>query len=375
MERACDVAECAIACPPAHAVTVPAGPAMTARVAYAGGRKLRLERAEPLLPGPGQVRIAVAYVGICGTDLHIYHGDMDGRVTIPHVIGHEMSGRIAEVGPEVEGWQAGEHVTVMPLDWCGRCPACQAGHTHLCHQLNFLGIDSAGAMQSSWTVPARTLIRLPAHLRLKDGALVEPVAVAVHDVRRAGLSQGEKVLVVGGGPIGLLIAAVARCAGADLIVTEPDPYRRSLARELGFTACDPADPGTAAVLQDWSGGAGAAAAFEVSGSASGVASAVDALAARGRMIQVGIHSVPREVSLHRIFWRELTLLGARLYHRDDFQAAVDLLADGQIPARALITRTDPLAQAEQAFLALESGAGVMKLLIDCQAEHEDSDER
>ena len=339
-----------------------------ASVVYAGPRRLRIELAHPAPPGPGHARIDVAYTGICGTDLHIYHGDMDGRVRPPQVMGHEMSGRIAEVGDGVDGWQAGDHVTVMPLDWCGQCPACRVGHTHLCHRLNFLGIDSAGAMQSSWTVPARTLIRLPAHLPLKDGALAEPVAVAVHDVRRAELQPEEKVLVVGGGPIGLLIAAVARREGADLVVIEPDPYRRSLAGQLGFTACDPADPGTTAILQEWSGPAGAAAAFEVSGAAAGIATAVGALMVRGRMIQVAIHPVPREVNLHRFFWRELTLLGARLYHREDFEAAVALIAGGEIPAGALITRTEPLAGAEQAFLALESGAGVMKVLIDCRAE-------
>lgn len=339
-----------------------------AGVVYAGARTLRLEPVTPTPPGPGHVRIDVAYTGICGTDLHIYHGDMDGRVHPPRVIGHEMSGRIAEIGDGVDGWQAGEPVTVMPLDWCGQCPACQAGHTHLCHRLNFLGIDSTGAMQSSWTVPARTVIRLPGHVPLKHGALVEPVAVAVHDVRRAELQPGEKALVVGGGPIGLLIAAVARREGADLVLIEPDPYRRSLAGQLGFTACSPVDPGTTAVLQEWSGAAGAAVAFEVSGAAAGAAAAVDALAVRGRLIQVAIHAVPREVNLHRFFWRELTMLGARLYHRTDFEAAVALIAGGQIPVSALITRTEPLARAEQAFLALESGGGVMKLLIDCQAE-------
>ncbi len=339
-----------------------------AGVVYSGARTLRLEPVMPVPPGPGHLRIDVAYTGICGTDLHIYHGDMDGRVQPPGVIGHEMSGRIADIGGGVDGWQAGEHVTVMPLDWCGQCPACQAGHTHLCHRLNFLGIDSTGAMQCSWTVPARTVIRLPGHMPLKHGALVEPVAVAVHDVRRADLQPGEKALVVGGGPIGLLIAAVARREGADLVLIEPDPYRRSLAGQLGFTACDPAAPGTTAILQEWSGAAGAAVAFEVSGAVAGVATAVDALAVRGRLIQVAIHAVPRELNLHRFFWRELTLLGARLYHREDFEAAVALIAGGQIPVSALITRTEPLARAEQAFLALESGAGVMKVLIDCQAE-------
>jgi (R,R)-butanediol dehydrogenase / meso-butanediol dehydrogenase / diacetyl reductase len=341
---------------------------MTARVVYAGARVLRQEPAEQQPPGAGQVRITVAYAGICGTDLHIYHGDMDSRVSIPHVIGHEMSGRIAEIGDGVAGWQSGDPVTVMPLDWCGSCPACRAGHTHLCHQLTFLGIDTAGSMQGSWTVPARTLIGLPEQLALDHAALVEPTAVAVHDVRRASLGAEEKALVVGGGPIGLLIACVAAQQGADLRLVEPQPYRRALATGLGFSCLDPADPDLSRLLAEWSHGAGADVAFEVSGAAAGVTTAVDALAVRGRLVQVAIHPAPREISLHRFFWRELTLLGARLYQRDDFETAVDLIASGHLPAAALISRIEPLSQAAQAFSMLETGAGVMKVLIDCQAE-------
>jgi (R,R)-butanediol dehydrogenase / meso-butanediol dehydrogenase / diacetyl reductase len=341
-----------------------------ARVVYAGARTLRLEPADSQPPGSGQVRIDVAYTGICGTDLHIYHGDMDGRVSPPQVIGHEMSGRIAEVGDGVDGWQLGDPVTVMPLDWCGQCPACRAGNTHLCHRLTFIGIDAAGSMQSSWTVPARTLIRLPDDLALDWAALVEPTAVAVHDVRRADVQPGEKAVVVGGGPIGLLIASVAARQGADLRVIEPDTYRRALASGLGFTAVDPADPDLPGVLAEWTAGAGAAVAFEVSGAAAGVTTAVDALAVRGRLVQVAIHSAPREVSLQRFFWRELTLLGARLYHREDFETAVNLVAANCIPVTALVSRVEPLGRAAQAFGALESGAGVMKVLIDCKAEGE-----
>ena len=124
------------------------------------------------------------------------------------------------------------------------------------------------------------------------------------------------------------------------------------------------------MLAEWTEGAGAAVAFEVSGAAAGVTTAVDALAVRGRLVQVAIHSSPREVSLHRFFWRELTLLGARLYHREDFKTAVSLIADRHIPASALISQVEPLGRAVQAFAALEAGAGVMKVLIDCQAQGE-----
>lgn len=342
---------------------------MNARhVAYTGARTLTVEKAELPPLSTGHVRIDVAYTGICGTDLHVYHGAMDARVGTPAVIGHEMSGRVSEVGPSVTGWQAGDPVTVMPLAWCGQCPACLAGHTHICHRLVFIGLDAAGSLQSSWTVPADTLVRLPHDLRLDHAALVEPTAVAVHDVRRAELRAGEKVLVVGGGPIGLLIAVVARRADADVLLAEPDAYRRSVAEELGLAHLDPTAEDVATAVARWSGDAGAAVAFEVSGAAAGVDTAVEALATRGRLVQVAIHPTPREISLHRFFWRELTLVGARLYDREDFETAVRLIAEGEIPVGTLISRIEPLDRAADAFEALESGAGVMKILIDCQAE-------
>ncbi|MFC9324961.1 zinc-binding dehydrogenase [Kitasatospora sp. NPDC057015] len=333
---------------------------------YTGDRTVRVRRRESVPPDTGHVRIDVAFTGICGTDLHILHGAMDARVRLPAVLGHEMSGRIAEVGAGVTGWQAGDPVTVMPTASCGACPACEDGHTHLCHRLDFLGIDSAGAMQNSWTVPADLLVRLPDGLRLAHAALVEPTAVAVHDVRRSGLAPGEQAVVVGGGPVGVLIALVARRLGADVLLVEPDPYRRSVAGTLGLACLDPSSTDVVAEVESRTGGAGAAVVFEVSGSAPGMATAVGSLRVRGRLVLVGIHPVPREVDLHRFFWRELTLLGARLYRREDFEEAARLLAAGDVPADALISRIEPLAHADAAFAALDSGAGVMKVLVDCR---------
>ena len=129
---------------------------------YCGDRRIELGESKVQKPGLGEVRIEVAYCGVCGTDLHIYMGHMDGRIDMPQVIGHEMAGWIAEIGDEVDDWGVGHPVVVRPLDVCGRCPACRAGNGHVCQNLNFIGIDSPGAFQSSWTVPAPTLHRLPA---------------------------------------------------------------------------------------------------------------------------------------------------------------------------------------------------------------------
>ncbi|KAK1176786.1 alcohol dehydrogenase catalytic domain-containing protein [Streptomyces sp. NBS 14/10] len=338
---------------------------MTLAVRYTTARTLDTAPALTSPPGPGEVELAPAYVGICGTDLHIFHGDMDARVRMPAVLGHEMSGRVIRVGADVEGWAPGDAVTVMPLRWDNTCPACLRGHQHVCQHLDFIGIDSPGAMQQRWTVPASTLVRLPDALALDRAALVEPTAVAVHDVGRAAVCAGEKVVVVGGGPVGILIALVARAVGADVRVVELSAHRRLLADELGLVTWDPMAADVPELVQEWTGEAGADVAFEVSGAAAGVDTAVDVLGVRGRLCLVAIHPRPREINLHRFFWRELTLVGARLYDRSDFERAVALVADGTIPAERLISKVVPLMQAPAAFEALEGGGDVMKILVDC----------
>ena len=335
---------------------------MTA-VVYRGARRLTIEERPAAAPSAGQVQVAVAYTGICGTDMHIFHGDMDARVGLSAVIGHEMSGRIAAVGDGVAGLSIGRPVTVMPTRTCGRCAACRRGNLHICHEMDFLGIDSPGAMQSSWVVPADLVLPLPDDLELEHAALVEPVAVAVHDVRRAEVKAEDHVVVVGGGPVGLLIALVARHRRARVLVVEPNPWRRSVAERVGVEAVDPDTNDLTELVNERTDGAGADIAFEVSGSAGGVATAVDVLTTRGRLVMVAIHPRPRPVDLHRFFWRELELFGARLYQRDDMTEAIRLVAAGAIPADRLISRIDPIHAVYDAFAALDSG-GVMKVLLD-----------
>jgi 2-desacetyl-2-hydroxyethyl bacteriochlorophyllide A dehydrogenase len=335
-------------------------------VRYTAPRTLETGPAATRPPGPGEVEIAPAFVGICGTDLHIFHGSMDARVKAPTILGHEMAGRITRVGPDVTDWLPGAAVTVMPLRWDGDCPACTAGQRHLCHHLDFIGIDSPGAMQQRWTVPEETLVRLPASLSLERAALVEPTAVAVHDVARAGVRAGERVVVVGGGPIGVLIGLVARLRGAEVRLAEPDGYRRSVAEQTGLSTWNPAADDIAALIEEWTAGAGADVAFEVSGAAAGVETAVGALGVRGRLCLVAIHPQPRPVNLHRFFWRELTLVGARLYDRADFEQAVDLVAGTMIPVDLLISKVVPLVEAAAAFDTLENGGEVMKVLVACE---------
>lgn len=341
-------------------------PARHLAITYQGGGSFAVEQLDTETPPPGHVRIDVAYTGICGTDLTISHGAMDHRITSPWPIGHEMSGTIAVVGAGVDEGRVGDQVTVMPLDWCGDCPACNAGHQHICHNLNFVGIDSPGSLQQRWNVRADLLVPLPGNVALRDAALVEPVAVAVHDVRRSGLAAGDDVLVIGGGPIGLLIALVAREAGANVLISEISRTRRELGELLGFRVVDPAAESVVERTRAWTSNKGADVAFEVSGSAAGVRALTEVLATRGKGVVVAIHSKPPEVDLFQVFWKELEIIGTRVYEREDFVRAVSLIAEGVIPTHRLITDVVPLRDAASVFARLSSGEDIVKLLVDCR---------
>jgi len=331
---------------------------------YQGNRTVSTGQCEPVEPGPGEVQIQVSHCGICGTDLHIWHGAMDKRVKMPAVLGHEMSGEIAKIGPGVEGWSVGDPVTVMPLDF-GKNPP--AGHSHVADFMKFMGIDSPGAFQSFWTVDASTLFRLPGEMSLAHGALIEPLAVACHDVRLGKVQPGEHVVVIGGGPIGMLVAMVAQHAGGKVIVSEVNPFRVAKAAELGLEAVNPLETDLQALVNDRTGGRGADVVFEVSGSKPGAAVMTDLLRIRGRIVIVAVFAFKPEVDLFRFFWRELELCGARVYEAEDYDAAIRIAAAGSLPLDKLITETTDLEGLQGGFEKMDSGGECMKILVDVRA--------
>ena len=332
---------------------------------FEGNQTIAVGPCVPVEPGPGQVQIQVAYCGICGTDLHLFHGAMAHRLHLPHVMGHEMSGAIAAVGSGVDGYQPGDRVTVRPLDPCGECPACHAGHRHICQNLKFIGIDSPGALQGLWTVPAHALHRLPESLSMQHGAMVEPIAVACHDVRMGEVKAGDYAVVIGGGPIGVLIALVAQTRGARVRMAEVNPFRIRLAQDLGIDAVNPREAELVTLVNQETGGAGADVVFEVSGSASGVETMTKLPRTRGRIVVVAIFGEAPKVDLFRFFWRELKLTGARVYEPEDFESAIGLAASGQLPLNRLITGVVPLEGLGDGLRQMESGGEAMKILVNC----------
>jgi 2-desacetyl-2-hydroxyethyl bacteriochlorophyllide A dehydrogenase len=204
-------------------------------------------------------------------------------------------------------------------------------------------------------------------MSLERAALIEPLAVACHDVRLGGVQSGDKVVVLGGGPIGTLVGLVAQNEGGEVLVSEINPKRVRIGTELGLEVVNPQEVDLASLVEARTGGAGADVVFEVTSSSAGAAMMTELPRTRGRIVVVAIFGDPVEVDLHRILWRELQMRGARVYERQDFERAIQLAASDVLPLDQLISAKYPLAGLKSALDLLAQGGDVMKVLIDVAA--------
>lgn len=333
---------------------------------YEGNKTFSVIEKEIAKPAEGEVRIKVAYSGVCGTDVHIYHGMMDKRVSIPVTIGHEMSGTIDAIGEGVSGFELEEKVVVRPLDDRG-VKASDKGFNHICEDLKFIGIDSPGSMQQYWNVPAFTLHKLKKETDLKLAALIEPLSVAVHDVRLSELIAGETAVVLGGGPIGLLVAMVAKETGANVIVSEVNKNRIAKAKELGLNAVNPMEIDLVEYVKEQTEGRRADVVFEVAGVQPALDVMTEVAGIRGRILMVAIHGQKKEIDLFKFFWKELKLIGARVYEKEDYERAIDLITKNELPFEEMITDVQPLSNIQKVFENIDNNPDGMKVLMDCQS--------
>ncbi|MFI8595572.1 zinc-binding dehydrogenase [Microbacterium sp. NPDC078428] len=331
-------------------------------IIYRGPGALEFGEREAPVARPGEVVVEVAYVGICGSDLLMWEGGFD-RVRPPVTMGHEFSGRVVAIGEGVE-LPLGQRVAVMPLISCGRCAPCRAGRTHVCETLGLYGIDRDGGAAELVRVPAASVYAIPDSLGLREAALVEPTAVAHHMVRRAAIGAGSHVLVVGGGPIGALLALVGIAVeAASVRVSEPNPDRRSLLESLGISVIDPTGREISELVSDIPDGPDVV--VELTGLGIGLDTALRAAATGATVLLGGLAHAPLPVATSVAVFKELQLVGARVYEAEDFAQAVSLLAAGAVPGASLITRVVPLEDAvDNAYGRLRTSPTDMKILIE-----------
>jgi (R,R)-butanediol dehydrogenase/meso-butanediol dehydrogenase/diacetyl reductase len=341
----------------------PLPPHMRAAV-YLEREKLAVE--ERPLPelGPTEVLLQVSHCGVCGTDLHLV---MEGWGSPGSIGGHEYSGRIVALGSAVTGWELGQPVVGGPDPGCGSCRPCRSERPGLCESRGSPGVGGfQGAFAEFVKVDASQLLGLPEGLGMRDAALAEPLAVALHGITLSGVSPGDRVLVAGAGPIGALTVAALRARGVeDVTVSEPREVRRRLAGKLGAARVVepdvleiPAMP-FARVADPYD------AAFECSGSPRAFRAALAQLDRTGRLVILGTGMEKPRLDANRVLLNELVVTGAYNYDANGFEAALGLLASGRLPTGLLIEGEDvTLDGLLDAMRGLVAGRIAGKVLVD-----------
>lgn len=345
---------------------------LAVRKTAAGPGNVSVQEIPEPAAGPGQVVIEVAAAGICGTDVHIVHDEFPTEP--PVTLGHELAGRIAEVGSGVEGWEPGDRVTSETYFFtCGSCRWCRNGRPNLCACRRSIGSRENGAFARFLAVPARNLHRVPDGLPLEAAALTEPLACVVHGVSDvAGVRAGDRVAITGPGPIGLLAAQLARAEGAQvlLIGAAGDEARLETARQLGvdgtFLLGNPEDLTEAAA--DVLGPDGADVVIECSGAGAAAGTLLGLVAKGGRWCQLGLYGRPVELDFDEVCYRELRVTGTNATVPSAWPRALRLLADGLVNAEALISSRFPVSAWNQALRAVTAREG-LKVLLTPGADH------
>jgi (R,R)-butanediol dehydrogenase/meso-butanediol dehydrogenase/diacetyl reductase len=342
-----------------------------------GLRRLEVTDVEsPGEPGPRELVLRNRLCGICGTDLHEY-ADGPRLVTaaphaltgaqLPQILGHEFSGEVVATGRDVTAARVGDRVCVMPLFFCGACPACVAGRQQICTRLGAVGYNWPwGGMGEYATVAEHQVARLPDSMTDAQGALVEPTAVAIHAVSSAPVRLGDSVLVTGGGPIGQLVALSCLAAGAGAVyVSEPNDTRRAHAGRLGLTAViDPsAGDVTTQLGEDAPGGVDVA--IECAGNARALEACIGAVAPGGTIVQTALHPRPVQIDPQQLTQRDVSIKGVVCFPVTSWPRVIRLIASGRLPAERIITGEVGLGRAiEDGFEALLDPQGAhVKVLV------------
>jgi len=308
--------------------------------------------------------IEVEACGFCGSDLSIVAGTHP-RAKAPLTLGHEICGRIVQIDGAHSGLSIGDRVAVYPLIVCGECHACTHGSDHVCRTLRLFGIDVDGGMAQYVRLPISSLVKLPPAMPARIGALIEPLAVAVHGVNRASLDSAsldgvEHAVVMGAGPIGLMTALVAQARGVPhVVISDVLPSRLELAASLGLHAVSAGDELRDTVMKRTNEN-GADLVFECAGAPTTAGVMTALVRSRGVIVNLGVFKKPVEVDLQAINFKEIQVLGSRVYRREDFDAAIDLAMG--LPLDRIVTHTFPMAGVTEAFQKFRAGE-VCKALI------------
>lgn len=316
--------------------------------------------------GPGEVLLRIRRIGVCGSDIHVWHGKHP-FTPYPVVQGHEFSATVEAVGPGVRHAKVGMKATARPQLVCNECASCRRGDYNICDRLKVQGFQAAGCAQDLFVVPEERVILLPDSLTYEQGALVEPAAVAAHSTGRGGDLNGRNVVVLGAGTIGNLVAQAVRCRGAkNVLITDLSEFRLEKARSCGVAhTCNVRREKLADAVERTMGPEGFDVAFEAVGVEASLEDAIQNIRKGGKIVVLGVFGERPRVDMSIVGDRELTLIGTLMYKHEDYVQAVNWISGGAMATDPLITRHFPFTQYGEAYGFIEAqGDKTLKVMID-----------
>ncbi len=330
-----------------------------------GFGNLEIQDKEIPQPGAGEVKIEVKYAGICGSDIHTYEGHY--KVGVPVTLGHEFSGEVVEVGEDVTEFKPGDRVTSETTFYiCGECEYCQNGDYNLCNYRKGLGTQQDGGFAKYLVARKDSVHHLPDNVDYKSAAMTEPLACTHHAVAKTEINEGDVVVVIGPGPIGLFTAQVAKSRGATVIITglTNDRVRLNKAEEIGIDyAVDTQKQDLKELVNGLTDGYGADIVFECSGAAPAAKQGLDLLRKKGQYGQVGIFARPEiEFDLEKVIQKEIRLVGSRSQKPADWEPSLELMNNGRVNAKAMVTHEFDITEWDKAYEAIKSGEAIKVLL-------------
>jgi L-iditol 2-dehydrogenase len=334
--------------------------------------KIEFREVECPQPDADEVLLKIRRIGICGSDIHVFHGQHP-YTTYPVVQGHEVGAVVAQIGSQVHGLEIGDKVVFLPQVTCGECYPCRHGLYHICDNLKVMGFQTNGAAQEYFSVKASQVLKVPAEVSLDQAALIEPVSVAVHALSRAGDVRGKRVVVLGAGTIGNLVGQVAQASGATgVLITDISDYKLAKAHQCGLmhTANTRRENLSQAIL-DTFGPDKADLILECVGIQETINQAIETARKGSTIVIVGVFAKKPVVDIGVVQDHELSLVGTLMYQKKDFERAIDLVASGKLELTPLVTHRFSFSHYLDAYKTIEAVKGeYMKVMIDLESEGE-----
>jgi len=322
------------------------------------------EREEPRIVNPDDVKIKVKRIGICGSDLHIFHGT-NAFASYPIVWGHEVAGEVVETGDGVASLKLGDHIVTEPIRYCGECYACRAGRRNACHFLKVMGAHFDGGAQEYYVLPERHAFIVPSDLPWSHAVLVEPFTIGAQACFRGQVQEGDVVFIMGAGTIGLTAMVNAKILGATVIISDIFDEKLAYARLLGadFTL-NAKKTDVVERVKALTDGYGANVVIDAVCTVASFEQALDCAGAAGRIVEMSFNTNPSSIPAIKITAKELTVLGSR-HQTNRFAPVIGYLKEGKLPVEGFVTAEYPLHQMAEAFeFADKNAASVRKVIIN-----------